>query len=98
MTPNLGNEPPGPAPFLREKVMRRHGLTQEQLAKRLGVSRRTISQLLLGQRSLTAKFAVRIARLTNTTPNFWLNLQQELDVWRAKCEAQSELENITPLL
>ena len=50
-------------------------------AKRLGVSRLSVSELLLEKRSLTADMAMRIATLTNTSPESWLRMQEALDLW-----------------
>lgn len=56
-------------------------ITQAELAKRLGVSRRSISQILNEHRPITPDMAIRLAHLLDTTPESWLNMQQALDVW-----------------
>ena len=57
-------------------------ITQGELAVKLGVSRRTISEILHEKRPITADMAIRIAKFTNTTPQSWLNMQQALDIWQ----------------
>lgn len=74
-------KPTHPGAVLREDVLPALGLSQTELAKRLGVSRLSVSELLLEKRTLSADMAVRIAKLTNTTPESWLRMQEALDLW-----------------
>jgi addiction module HigA family antidote len=53
-------------------------------ASRLGVSRLTVSALLLEKRALSPDMAIRLARLLDTTSEFWLNMQQALDLWEVE--------------
>ena len=73
--------PTHPGEMLREDVLPALGMTQTELAKRLGVSRLSVSELLLEKRALSADMAVRIGKLTNTTPESWLRMQQAVDLW-----------------
>ena len=66
---------------LREDVLRALKITQGELAKRLGVSRLSLSDLLRGKRALSADMAVRIDRLTNTSAESWLRMQAAVDLW-----------------
>lgn len=74
-------KPTHPGAVLREDVLPALEMSQTELAKRLGVSRLSVSELLLEKRALSADMAVRIAILTNTTPESWLRMQQALDLW-----------------
>src|SRR5574340_984753 len=74
-------KPTHPGEVLREDVLPALNMTQTDLAKRLGVSRLSVSELLLEKRALSADMAVRIGRLTNTTPESWLRMQEALDLW-----------------
>ena len=56
-------------------------MSQTGFAKRLGVSRLSVSELLLEKRALSPDMAVRIGKLTNTTPESWLRMQAALDLW-----------------
>ena len=58
------------------------GLSQNQLARDIGVSPRRINEVVLGKRALTADTALRLARYFKMSPKFWLGLQMdyELDV------------------
>ncbi|MEO7744084.1 MAG: HigA family addiction module antitoxin [Usitatibacter sp.] len=75
-------KPTHPGELLRLDVLPALNMTQTDLAKRLGVSRLSVSELLLEKRALSADMAVRIARLTNTTPESWLRMQEALDLWK----------------
>ena len=74
-------KPTHPGELLRLDVLPALEMTQTELARRLGVSRLSVSELLLGKRALSADMAIRIGRLTNTTPESWLRMQQALDLW-----------------
>lgn len=77
------NRPTHPGEFIREDILEEFELTQGELAERLGVSRRTINQLVNERRGITADMALRLGKLTNTTPQLWLNLQTAVDLWDA---------------
>jgi addiction module HigA family antidote len=53
------------------------------LAKILGVSRKTISKIVNERGAITPEMALRLSRAFNTTPDLWLGLQQEYDLWHA---------------
>jgi len=73
--------PTHPGAILREDVLPALDITQGELAKRLGVSRLTVSELLREKRAVSPDMALRLARLLNTTPESWLNMQQAVDLW-----------------
>ena len=56
-------------------------LTQKELAKRLGVSQRAVSELMRERRTMTADTAIRLSRVFKTTPDIWMNLQKAVDLW-----------------
>lgn len=74
-------KPTHPGEVLREDVLSALGLTQGEVAKRLGVSRLSVSELLHGKRAMSADMAVRIGRLTNTSAESWLRMQAAVDLW-----------------
>lgn len=73
--------PTHPGAILREDILVSLDITQAELADRLKVSRRTISQILHEHRPLTPDMAIRLSHFLDTTPESWLNMQQALDVW-----------------
>ena len=58
-------------------------LTQGQLAKFMGVSRKTVNELCTNRRAITADTALMLATAFGNTAEFWLNLQQRNDIWKA---------------
>ncbi len=53
------------------------------LSKILGVSRKTVSKIVNERGAITPDMALRLSRAFNTTPDLWLGLQQEYDLWHA---------------
>jgi len=87
--------PTHPGEFIREDILLEFDLTQEELAQRLSVSRRSINQLVNGKRGVTADMALRLSKFTNTSPQLWLNLQTAVDLWDAS-QAADSLKPIQP--
>ena len=56
------------------------GISASEFARKLGVPTNRITAILNGQRSITADTALRLARFFGTSPNFWLNLQNQYDL------------------
>lgn len=73
--------PTHPGEVLREDVLPALGLTQLEFANRLGVSRRTVSELLHERRPVTPDMAIRLGKLLGNGPEIWLRMQQTLDLW-----------------
>lgn len=76
-----GRRPTHPGAVLREDVLPALAMTQTELARRLGVSRLTVSDLLHEKRALSTEMAARLGRLLDTTPESWLSMQIALDLW-----------------
>ena len=89
--------PVHPGEQLREHVLPSLKLSQTEFARRLGVSRLTVSELLLEKRAMSADMAVRVARLTNTTPDGWLHMQVAVDLWELKKD-QNRYRKIEPVV
>ena len=96
MTNHRKRRPHHPGAILRD-LLPATGLTQSELAARLGISPRTFSELLRERRTVGTDLALRLARVFNTTSDVWLNLQRNLDIWHALQERQQEYERIKPL-
>jgi addiction module HigA family antidote len=76
-------KPTHPGEVLSEDVIKPLGITVTEAAKRLGVTRKTLSTLLNCKASLSPEMAVRIAKATNTSPESWMYMQAKLDLWIA---------------
>ncbi len=83
---------PHPGLTLLEDFMEPLGLTQNRVAKDVGVPPMRISQIVRGERSITADTALRLARYTGTTPQFWLNLQAAYDLRKAETALAGRIE------
>ncbi len=77
-------KPTHPGAVIREDVLPALNMTQAAFAEHLGVSRLTVSELLLEKRALTAEMAMRLATVLRTTPESWLRMQEGLDLWKLK--------------
>jgi addiction module HigA family antidote len=82
MLPN--NRPPTPpGEMLLEEFLRPRGITQVQLASRMGVPIQRVNTIVNGKRGITAETAVLLAEALDTTPEFWMALQADFDLWHA---------------
>ncbi len=75
--------PTHPGVILRKIIEETKGLTQDKLARELGVSFQTINLLVNGKRAVTADVALRLAQRFDASPQFWLNMQNAVDLYRA---------------
>lgn len=104
MTPDLdtmlliSRKPTHPGEVLREEFMPDFGLSTSSLAERLGVSRQTVNELVHERRAVSPDMALRLARLFGTTPQYWLNLQRNVDLWDSLELHSEEIEAIEPLV
>jgi addiction module HigA family antidote len=76
-------KPTHPGEVLLEDVIKPLGITITEAAQYLGISRKTLSELIHGKCGLSPEMAVRIAKATNTSPESWLAMQTRLDLWQA---------------
>lgn len=83
---------PHPGEVLREKFMAPAGLSANALALRLRVAPNRISEIVRERRGVTGETALRLARHFGTTPAYWMNLQAEHDLARARAAHQAKIE------
>ena len=62
------------------------------------MSRQSMNELLRERRAVSPGMALRLARLFGNSPEFWLNLQRNVDLWDASRELKQEIEEIHPLV
>jgi addiction module HigA family antidote len=89
--------PPSPGSVLKARVVGRLGISQADLAKALGVSRFTVNQVLGGRRAVTPEMALRLGHVLDTSPEMWLKLQAEVDLYEARRTISADLARLTPL-
>jgi addiction module HigA family antidote len=69
--------------MLFEEFVKPLGLSQAELARRLGVSYPRLNEIIKGRRSVTPDTALRLSRVLGMSADFWLGLQQDWDLWHA---------------
>jgi len=78
------NRPPTtPGEILEEEFLKPLGLTQKQLADHIGCDVKVVNRIVNNKTSVTVEMAVKLASTFNTSPQFWLNAQQALDIFKA---------------
>ena len=82
--------PTHPGEMLLEEFVKPLGLTQTELAQRLGVSYPRLNEIVNGRRSVTPDTALRLARVVGMSAEFWLGLQQDWDLWHAMNSPEAE--------
>ena len=75
--------PTHPGGILRRQYLEPLSLTISELANTLGVSRKTLSKIVNEHGSITPDMALRLSKAFKTTPELWLTLQQNYDLWQA---------------
>jgi addiction module HigA family antidote len=69
-----------PGEILREEFLKPMGLSQNRLAREIGVPPRRINEIILEKRSITADTAIRLAKYFGTSEGFWMGLQADYDL------------------
>jgi addiction module HigA family antidote len=73
-----------PGRILHEQFMKPAGLSQNALAREIGVPPRRINEIILGKRGITADTALRLAKHFGNAPRFWMELQADFDLEEAQ--------------
>ena len=89
--------PVHPGEILAEEFLKPLELSQYRLAERIHVPRRRVNEIVLGERSVSADTALRLARFFGTSDRFWLNLQATYDLEVERDRMGSRLEEIEAL-
>ena len=80
---DLKRAPTAPGEMLLEEFLRPSGLTQVEAARRMGVPLNRLNEIIRGRRTITADTAIRLGRLFKVSPEFWMGLQADWDLWHA---------------
>ncbi|HBK07951.1 MAG TPA: addiction module antidote protein, HigA family [Acetobacteraceae bacterium] len=70
------------------------GMSAAELARQLAVPVNRITQIINGQRAITADTALRLGHWFNTGPQVWLNLQQLYELRRAREAVATEIDRL----
>ncbi len=82
--------PVTPGEMLKEEFLREYGLSQNQLAKAVGISPNRIADIVNNRRRITADTALRLGLFFGNSPEFWLNLQTHYDLKLARRNLKPE--------
>lgn len=86
-----------PGYYIKE-IIEDLGISQQDFAKRLGTTPKTISVLIKGEQRLSADIALKLSKMLGTSPEFWLNLQDSYDTVLAEIDSIDELARETEVL
>jgi addiction module HigA family antidote len=81
-----------PGEMLREEFLVPLGISQNALAMKIRVPATRIGDIIHGRRAISPDTALRLARFFGNSPEFWLNLQQQHDLSKARRELEKTIE------
>lgn len=90
-------KPSHPGEILRYEFLEELNMTQQQLADSIGITRVRVNEIVLCKRSITPDTAFRLAKFFNTTPEFWIGMQTNYDMWMTLQKKENEYNSIRPL-
>ncbi|MBM4168989.1 MAG: HigA family addiction module antidote protein [Ignavibacteria bacterium] len=77
-------KPTHPGEILLEEFLKPRGMSQVELAKKMGVPVQRVNTLINGKRDMTAETAILLSRVLKTSSEFWMNLQVAYDLFEAR--------------
>ena len=83
-----------PGEVLLEEFLMPLDISQNRLARAMGVPPRRINEIVHGKRAISADTAIRLSRAPGTSEQFWMGLQADYDLEEARKAAQSELNKV----
>ncbi len=92
----LKRPPTHPGEILKEEFLSPLGITQTDLAKELKTSFRTINEILNEKRSVSPDMALRLSRYFGTSPDVWIGLQADYDLYWAMVKSKKTIDEIKP--
>jgi addiction module HigA family antidote len=87
---------PTPGEILSEEFLKPMGLSQSELARAVKVAPRSINEIVLGKRAVTADTDLRLARYFGMSEGFFLGLQTDHDLMQRRREIAVDLKAISP--
>ena len=87
----MTRKPTHPGAVFLEDVMKPLNMTVTEAARRLGVSRKALSEFVNEKSSLSPDMALRISIATDTSAESWMNMQLKLTLWEAEQNAPTNV-------
>lgn len=81
--------------ILLEEFLEPLEINQAELARAIGTSRPTISEIVRGERKVTIEISFRLGKFFDLSPEFFFNLQNSHDIRNAKLNAKKLVEKVT---
>lgn len=78
------HNPPHPGEFITEAYLEPNGVSGRELAAKLGVAASTLNRILTGASGVSPKMALRLSKALGRSPESWLAMQYNHDLWHAK--------------
>ncbi|MGQ0752673.1 MAG: HigA family addiction module antitoxin [Betaproteobacteria bacterium] len=78
------HNPPHPGEFIIEVYLKPNNLSGRELATKLGVSASTLNRVLTGANGVSPEMALRLSKALGRSPESWLAMQYNHDLWHAK--------------
>jgi antitoxin HigA-1 len=78
------HNPPHPGEFISEVYLEPNDLSSRELAQKLGVASSTLRRVLAGSGRITPAMALRLSKALGRSPESWLAMQYEHDLWHAR--------------
>ena len=78
------HNPPHPGEFIRQVYLEPFGLSHREVASKLGVAPSTFNRVVQGKSQVSPEMAIRLSKTLGRSPESWLALQTNYDLWRAK--------------
>ena len=86
-----------PGEILQEEFLKPMEISAYRLAKETFIPQTRISEIIKGNRRVTADTALRLAKFFGTTAKFWLGLQDDFDLEEEKESKEKEINDIKPI-
>jgi len=78
------HNPPHPGEFITEVYLKPNHLSGRELASKLGVAASTLHRILIGKSNVSPEMALRLSKALGRSPESWLAMQYNHDLWQAK--------------
>lgn len=89
--------PPAPGQVLKEKLLCGMQLTQAQLARALGISKPRLNMIIKGRCQISAEIALRLERVFDISPQYWLRIRNEYELFQERQRFAAELATLPQL-
>lgn len=86
--------PPHPGEVLKDGVFEGRGISVTDAARQLGISRVQLSRVLNGRAGISADMAIRLAMWLGGSPESWLRMQTDYDLWRSQQHGRPMVKRI----